>query len=191
MAGTTTRQRYLDSVVEAMITEGSTDLTLVVLAEAAGTSDRMLIYYFKTRGALLTEAMDTIRARRRKSLSLELSQLSRHDLEVSLRDLITSMCGPDNTAGTHLYYDAAGRWASAIEPFPEFLRGVISDTVEEAEEAARRLGTNSTNAETFGTLFSALTTSLACDRQVTNDDDRVGRAIDSAATSLASLLRGP
>ena len=46
MAGTTTRQRYLDAVVEAMVREGRTDLTLVVLAEEAGTSDRMLIYYF-------------------------------------------------------------------------------------------------------------------------------------------------
>ena len=60
MAGTTTRQRYLDHVVEHMVSEGRTDLTLVVLAEAAGTSDRMLVYYFKTREALLNEAMASI-----------------------------------------------------------------------------------------------------------------------------------
>ena len=35
MAGTTTRQRYLDAVVEAMVREGRTDLTLVVLLLSA------------------------------------------------------------------------------------------------------------------------------------------------------------
>ncbi|MGI9622214.1 MAG: TetR/AcrR family transcriptional regulator [Acidimicrobiales bacterium] len=189
MAGTTTRQRYLDAVVEAMMAEGSTDLTLVVLAEAAGTSDRMLIYYFKTREALLTEAMDTIRARRRKRLHSELAQVTRADTHDSLRALLSVMSGPEHAKGTRLYFDATGRWAASSEPFPRFVEGVILDTVEEAAAAARRLGASTLGAETFGTLFCSLSTSLACDRQVTGDDERIERAVDSATASLTALIR--
>ena len=188
MAGATTRQRYLDAVVEAMVREGRTDLTLVVLAEAAGTSDRMLIYYFKTREALVTEAMDTIRARRRKQLGAALARITRSDPADGIRQILQWLCSEENAAATRLYYDAAGRGVLGEEPFPEFLRGTMRDTIEEAEMAARRLGAPDLEAQTFGTLFGSLCTSLACDRQTTGDEDRVGRAIDTAASNLTALL---
>lgn len=188
MAGTTTRQRYLDAVVEAMVRAGRTDLTLVTLAEAAGTSDRMLVYYFKTREALLTEAMDTIRVRRRKQLGAALARISRKDPAEGLRQILQWLCSEENAAATRLWFDAAGRGVRDEEPFPAFLAGVLRDSVEEAEIAARRLGAEDLAAQTFGTMFSALSTSLACDAQSTGDHDRLGRAIDHAADVLARLI---
>lgn len=188
MAGTTTRQRYLDAVVEAMVREGRTDLTLVVLAEEAGTSDRMLIYYFKTREALLTEAMDTIRVRRRKQLGAALARITRAEPTDGIGQILRWLCSDENAAATRLWYDAAGRGVNNEDPFPGFLTGVIRDTVEEAEVAARRLGAADFDAQTFGTLFGALSTSLACDSWATGDSDRVERAIERSAGDLASLL---
>lgn len=189
MAGTTTRQRYLDAVVEAMIRAGRTDLTLVVLAAAAGTSDRMLIYYFKTREALLTEAMDTIRVRRRKQLGSALARISRKEPSEGLRQILQWLCSDENAAATRLWFDAAaGRGVNEEEPFPAFLAGVLRDSVEEAEVAARRLGAEDIAAQTFGTMFSALSTSLACDGQTTGDTERIGRAIDLSADMLAQLI---
>ena len=191
MAGTTTRQRYLDAVVEAMVREGRTDLTLVVLAEEAGTSDRMLIYYFKTREALLTEAMDNIRVRRRKQLGAALGRITRTDPADGVRQILQWLCSDENAAATRLWYDAAGRGVNGEEPFPAFLGGVIRDTVEEAEVAARRLGAADLDAQTFGTMFSALSTSLACDCHATGDRERVERAIEQSAGDLAALLATP
>ncbi len=192
MAGATTRQRYLDSVVETMLDSGRTDLSLVVLAEAAGTSDRMLVYYFKTREALLTEAVKTIRARRRKELTQALAGVPRsRPVADGLRDALRWLSGEENACATRLFYDAAGRGFRAEAPFREFLEGAIQDSLDEAALTARRLGAGETDARTFATMFSALATSLACDRQVTGDHERVDRAIDAAADALALSLGVP
>lgn len=188
MAGTTTRQRYLDAVVEHMVDQGRTDLTLVVLAEAASTSDRMLVYYFKTREALLNEAMVAIRTRRRKKLAAVLAQISRADVREGITNALTWVCSEENAASTRLYFEAAGRGFRDEAPFVEFLEGVVSDSVTEAEVAARRLGADDINAQNFGTLFSALAIALAGDVQTTGQVDRVERAITAAAASLSRLL---
>lgn len=188
MAGTTTRQRYLDDVVEHMVSAGRTDLTLVVLAEAAGTSDRMLVYYFKTREALLNEAMASIRSRRRKQLATALARISRADVREGIEKALTWQCSEENAAGTRLHFEAAGRGFRNEAPFVDFLEGVVNDSVTEAEVAARRLGAEDINAQNFGTLFSALAIALAGDVQTTGQTERVERGIAAASASLARLL---
>ncbi len=192
MAGATTRQRYLDSVVQTMLDTGRTDLPLVALAEAAGTSDRMLVYYFKTRTALLTEAVKTIRARRRKQLTQALAEVpNSRPVSDGLRHALRWLTGEENAGATRLFYDAAGRGFHDEVPFRDFLEGSIQDSIEEASLTARRLGAEDPEARTFATMFSALATSLACDRQVTGDHQRVDRAIDAAAGALALSLGLP
>lgn len=189
MAGTTTRQRYLDAVVEHMVDEGRTDSSLVVLAEAAGTSDRMLIYYFKTREALLTEAAETIRRRRTARLSAALARVTRAEAAEGVEQILQWLASEENAAATRLYHDAAGRGLRGEAPFASFVKAVVEDTVHEAELAARRLGASEDQARAFGTVFNALSTALACDLQATGDEERVHAAIHESAGSLSELLR--
>ncbi len=76
MAPVTTRQRYLEAVVELMVDEGRVDQTLEALAAAAGTSDRMLVYYFETRDALAAEAVRLLRERRRQLANTVMTRIS-------------------------------------------------------------------------------------------------------------------
>lgn len=174
-----------------MVEAGRTDLTLTVLAEAAGTSDRMLVYYFKTREALLQEAMAAIRTRRRKDLSAALARIDPDEVTVGIRQVLTDLSAPGHTATTRLYLDAAGRAAREEDPFVAFLADVIDDAVAEAEMTARRLGADDLAANTFGTLFAAASGGLAADALATAQGDRVARACESAAAALAAVLTTP
>jgi AcrR family transcriptional regulator len=188
MAGATTRQRYLDAVVEHILDTGRTDLSLVVLADAAETSDRMLVYYFKTREALLTEAINNIRRRRRRTLAVSLARIPRADIETDLRQVLEGLCADESASATRLFYDAAARGFRGEAPFRAFLEGTIRDSIDEAAQTARRLGADASGAETFGTLFAALSASLACDLQATNDRERIDLTIAVAAKTLVAQL---
>jgi Uncharacterized protein conserved in bacteria len=50
------RAAALEKVIAFLLTEGLEDTGLRRLAQAAGTSDRMLVYYFGSKDALLREA---------------------------------------------------------------------------------------------------------------------------------------
>ncbi len=189
MAGETTRQRYLEAVVAHMMSTGRTDLPLVALADAAGTSDRMLVYYFKTREALMTEAVSTARQRRRQDLAAALGRVPQAPEPASqLADVLRSFASADDTASLRFYFDACGQGFHDEGPFGDFLAGSIQDMVEEASLLARRLGADEHSARSFGTLFAALAPALGVDALATEDTDRVDAAIAVGVAALLSSL---
>ena len=57
------REQLLDAVTDHVLAEGLIGLTLRPVAAALGTSDRMLIYHFGTRDALVSAVVDRASAR--------------------------------------------------------------------------------------------------------------------------------
>jgi AcrR family transcriptional regulator len=57
------REALLAACTDALLRHGLHGLTLAKLADAAGTSPRMLIYHFKSRDALVLEALKEARQR--------------------------------------------------------------------------------------------------------------------------------
>src|SRR5580693_9234639 len=51
------RQQLLRSALEVIVARGYADTRIADVAEHAGTSPALVIYYFKTRDQLLTEAL--------------------------------------------------------------------------------------------------------------------------------------
>jgi len=62
------RTALLDSIVDTLLKNGVSDLSLRPLAEAVGTSARLLIYHFDTKENLLACALAEVRARVERSL---------------------------------------------------------------------------------------------------------------------------
>ena len=62
------RQELLEAVVEYVLKNGLTGLSLRPLAKGVGTSARMLLYHFESREKLLALIIDTIREQLRLSL---------------------------------------------------------------------------------------------------------------------------
>ncbi len=189
MAAETTRQRYLGAVVEHMLTTGRTDLSLVTLATAAGTSDRMLVYYFKTRESLLSEALEAIRARRHSRLSTVLARVTRSDdVTAGLLDALQWMTSADDPGAVRFFYDAGGQGLRNDEPFASFLRLSLEGFVSEATLAARRMGADESHAEAFGTMFTAVSQALACDLLTSGDTERITQTLGPTAHALAGTL---
>lgn len=189
MATDTTRQRYLNSIVSYMLSQGRTDVPLVALAEAAGTSDRMLIYYFKTREALITEVLQTVRTRRHKDLATRLARIPRASDKVrEVAAVLRWIASSEDRGNCRFFFATVGAGLRVEEPFASFLIGSIRDTFHEAQQTARRMGASSKRAEDFATIFSGLSTSLACDSLTSGETERINRAIDSAASSLIRNL---
>jgi AcrR family transcriptional regulator len=57
------RDALIDRVADYLLAEGLDAATLRALARAVGTSDRMLLYYFPDKAALIAAAADRIAAR--------------------------------------------------------------------------------------------------------------------------------
>jgi AcrR family transcriptional regulator len=57
------RAAALDRIADHMLTHGLADSSLRALAQTAGTSDRMLLYYFAGKDDIVASALSTIAAR--------------------------------------------------------------------------------------------------------------------------------
>jgi AcrR family transcriptional regulator len=192
MAPVTTRQRYLEAVVELMIVEGRVDQTLDALAAAAGTSDRMLVYYFETRDALVAEAVRLLRERRRQLANTVMTRISLAPTAIEgIRDGLLWLTEPEQIAVTRLLRTTTARALRGEELFEEFVDLTIGDWIEEATLTGRRLGADAETAPVFATLLVALGDALAVDRYATTDLDRIEASIMSAASLLAGLVGAP
>jgi AcrR family transcriptional regulator len=65
----TRKEELTDDLVAYLLGHGLADLSLRPLAEALGTSARLLIYHFESKEGLLTEVLDSMQTRLRQSLA--------------------------------------------------------------------------------------------------------------------------
>ena len=68
LAATSRREQLVQAAVDYVFEYGVSDLSLRPLAEALGTSSRMLIHHFETKEQLLVEVLKAARARQYQTL---------------------------------------------------------------------------------------------------------------------------
>jgi AcrR family transcriptional regulator len=185
----TTRQRYLEAVVDCVLESGRTDLPLVSLAQAANTSDRMLVYYFKTRDALLAEVVQSIRIRRRRRLAQALAAIPNSSTPAEgLDSVLAWVTADENAADIRLFYDAIVQGFHHQEPFASFAAETLEDWIAESATAARAVGVDEERARVFGTMLAATAQALAADRLTTGDTTRVAACLGPTSEALARML---
>jgi AcrR family transcriptional regulator len=74
------RAQLLEKVVDVMLSEGMSDLSLRPLAKAVGTSARLLIYHFGSKETLLADALEQVRQRIEGSLRSLATEANPHSL---------------------------------------------------------------------------------------------------------------
>lgn len=70
------KQELLDGLIAYLIEHGPADLSLRPMAEATGTSARLLIFHFHSKEQLLAEALEEMQARLRRSIGKLRADLS-------------------------------------------------------------------------------------------------------------------
>jgi AcrR family transcriptional regulator len=114
------REEVLDLVADHLLREGLAGASLRPLAAAAGTSDRMLLYYFADKDELLAGALGRVAERLARLLDADLAAgrgapvLAYPDL---LAQVWTAVRGESLRPYMRLWLDLAARAARGDEPY--------------------------------------------------------------------------
>jgi AcrR family transcriptional regulator len=118
------RDAALERVVEHLLQHGLGGASLRALAAAAGTSDRMLLYYFSDKDELMFAAFERIAQR----LSLRLAGMlpeGRQPFEVLLRQMWLLLKEPDYEPYQRIWHDALGRASEGEELYRAMANRVL------------------------------------------------------------------
>ncbi|MEM8766742.1 MAG: TetR/AcrR family transcriptional regulator [Pseudomonadota bacterium] len=110
------RRACAQAVAKYFLEEGLADNSIRTLAEAAGTSDRMLIYYFGSKDALIGESLSLIAG----SLSDALDQqvgAGIHSASALLEAVTTATKQPVFDRVVRLWFEIVGQAVRGKEPF--------------------------------------------------------------------------
>jgi AcrR family transcriptional regulator len=108
-AGSGGRQRLLELVADHVLAHGASELSLSELARAVGSNNRMLLYYFGSKDALLSEAL-LVAFDRFPHLEGALRRLAADDLDLParLRRAWEDIAHPDNLPFLALFFQGFG-----------------------------------------------------------------------------------
>ena len=113
---TAKKTQIIQAITQYLIEDGLSDIGLRKLAAMAGTSDRMLIYYFETKDALIGAVLHSIAAGFVGQLDLLLGQHKR-SRTVLLEELLALGNSPQFYAVIQLWFEVVGLAARGQEPF--------------------------------------------------------------------------
>lgn len=110
------KQQAIERIANHLLAEGLNQAGLRRLAEAAGTSDRMLIYYFGSKDALLDAVLGAIAADVTVQLDAALGTRVRSADEL-LAQLTALMMHPGFEPAVKLWFELVGLAARGQEPY--------------------------------------------------------------------------
>lgn len=113
---TAKKAEIIQAITHYLIENGVADIGLRKLAEVASTSDRMLIYYFETKDALIGQVLQTIAANLAAQLDALLGQEKRSADEL-LTALLALCSTPPFNAVIQLWFEVVGLAARGQEPY--------------------------------------------------------------------------
>ncbi len=164
------RQRLLDACTDHALEHGL-PARLGPLAEATGTSSRMLLYHFGTRDGLLREILGQARERQVEAFTALLRLRPGEPYPATLTRAWAAISGPQGEPYLRMFsrlHDAAG------EPlWPGFRRAATTDWLAPLQEGMGSLG-----RPELATVVLAVIRGLLMDLDATGDVARTHRAFD-------------
>ncbi|GAA3835567.1 helix-turn-helix domain-containing protein [Nocardioides panacisoli] len=169
------RARLLDGVIDHFGQHGIGDTSLRALAEALGTSHRMLIYHFGSREGLLAEVTREVEARQRAlmqqtydaglSPSAAAAQYWEQTVEATLR------YGP-------LFFELAAHAAQGREHAASLRAELIAAWLPPLADLCRAIGIREDQVEPHARLALGAARGLLLDLLVTGDREQVARSAE-------------
>ena len=113
---TVKKAQIVQQLTQYVVEHGLADIGLRKLAAVTGTSDRMLIYYFETKDALIGEVLQAIAAGLAAQLDLLLGE-HRRAADVLMNELLAMSSTPHFYAVIQLWFEVVGLATRGQEPF--------------------------------------------------------------------------
>jgi AcrR family transcriptional regulator len=173
MTSASPRDKLLNAVVEVALADGIADKSLRSIAEAAGTSHRMLIHHFGSKEGLLVEVIQAVEARQRAILA-ELADGPLPDQGLRFWEHLRS---PDLAPQERLFFEVYGqalqgrRWAQPL------LDGIVENWIGPVASMLEAEGADPAVARTIARLLVAVGRGLLLDVLATGEAAEVDAAI--------------
>jgi AcrR family transcriptional regulator len=184
------RERLLAAVLEYVVARGVGSFSLREVAEAIGTSHRMLIYHFGSREGLLVAIVQAVEAAQRAFLA-ELTA----DPEVPAGEIVRRMWRrlADPALGPHerLFFELYGQALQGRPGTTGLLEGIVDSWVEPVAADAGRLGLAPETARADARLGVAVMRGLLLDLLATGDRPAVDAALERYVSLVEAASRPP
>jgi AcrR family transcriptional regulator len=179
------RQRLLDAVIAHFTAEGLADQSLRRIAEATGTSHRMLHYHFGSKDGLLLAVVRQVEATAQQRLA-DLSEDVAGDTEGLIRRMWSSLADSALADFERLFFALYGRALQGDESIRPLLDEDVTHWLDANEALSVPLGVPADVARTHARLGLAVTRGLLLDLLATGD--RAG--VEAALGVFAARYRG-
>ena len=171
------RAALLERAVDYVCRHGLANLSLRPLAKAAGTSPRVLLYYFGSKEALVVEIIRRGRARQGETMvNLKFtSSLSPREIT---RMLWRHWSDPQWEPLMRLFFEVYGLALQDRSRFPGFLESAVEEWLAALEGCSTLPGFDRDDARAFATMLIAGFRGFLLDLCATHDRARIDRAVD-------------
>lgn len=172
---TPTRQRLLDAAIDHFGRQGIGDTSLRGIAEALGTSHRMLIYHFGSREGLLAEVTREVEARQRTAMT------ATYDAGLPPLEAAAKYWEQTVEATLHygpLFFELAAHAMQGREHAAALREELIAAWLPSVTELCRAIGIPQDQAATHARLALGAARGLLLDLLVSGDREEVARAAD-------------
>src|ERR1700761_4907286 len=177
------KQKLLDAVVEVALARGIADQSLRAIAEAAGTSHRMLIHHFGSREGLLVEVIRAVEAQQRAALTA-LGGESGAVSDDQVDQFWLHLRSPELAPQERLFFEVYGQALQGRPWATPMLEGVVEDWVAPVAAMGEALGADPETARIVARLYVAVGRGLLLDVLATGED----REVDAARKFFTDML---
>ncbi|WP_412538096.1 TetR/AcrR family transcriptional regulator [Longispora sp. K20-0274] len=169
------RDRLLAAAIDHLAARGLGDLSLRQLAEALGTSHRMLLYHFGSKEGLLVEVVRAVEAGQRDLLAGLPADLPPAELA---RQVWNRVAAPDLWPHERLFFELYGRALAGDPKVAPVLDGIVESWIGPGTQLGMLHGLPEAEARAQARLGLAVVRGLLLDLLATGDRAGVDAAMD-------------
>jgi AcrR family transcriptional regulator len=177
----------LGLVVDHILSAGVPGLTLRGMANAIGSNNRMLLYYFGSKEQLIIDALRMARTRfpRFDGIS-RILRSSTDDLEARLTQAWDAISAPDTRPFVRLFFEVFGLAVNRPDMYGGWLETVSDDLVNDVTATLEREGVRTAAAKVLARELVAGWRGLQMDLLGTVEERRVHLAAQAAVESVCA-----
>ena len=179
----------LDAVVGYLTSHGVADASLRPLAEAVGSSPRVLLYYFGSKEALIARALARLRERQRAAYAQMKLAATANPREACLA-IWRHLSAPSSEPLFRMFFQAYSMGLQDPERFQEFLRTAIEDWLEFLSAPLLARGHPAALARAYATVVLAGFRGFMLDYCASRDRARADAAVELWLDALDALKLG-
>ncbi len=178
------RGDLLVAIVDYVLANGLSDLSLRPLAKAIGASPRTVLYHFGSKEALIIAILDETSRRQLRLLEAWYERSAEHDSRTLLLRAWQWLTAPRHDRLLRLLFESYGVALQHRRRHAPFLRTASSGWIGPFARTLERQGFSKERAAALSTLLVAVVRGLLLDVLATGERTRVDRAFRSFIAAI-------